>query len=79
MKRLIFLDSNGNHRKICECSQSEVITNITRFINECNEKNKENSLSQFKSYYIRSWNEDTKTWYDVGSHTEFFYTEDILK
>ena len=27
----------------------------------------------FKSYYTRCWNDkDGNTWYDVGSHTEFF-------
>ena len=29
---------------------------------------------RFKSYYIRTWSENDKTWYDVGSHSEFFYT-----
>ena len=26
-----------------------------------------------KIYYIRGWNEDNATVFDVGSHTEFFY------
>lgn len=26
----------------------------------------------FTSYYTRSWTKDGVTWYDVGSHTEFF-------
>ena len=26
----------------------------------------------FKSYYTRTWYEEGYTWFDVGSHTEFF-------
>lgn len=26
----------------------------------------------YRSYYTRSWNDENGTWYDVGSHTEFF-------
>ena len=31
----------------------------------------------FKSYYTRVWyhESDDKTWFDVGSHTEFFFVE----
>ena len=78
MKRLVFLDANKNHREICRCEQPEVMANIIKFIDECNEKNKENGAKQFVSYYVRSWTENDggKTWYDVGSHVEFFYTED---
>ena len=27
---------------------------------------------EYKVYYTRSWIENNETWYDVGSHTEFF-------
>jgi hypothetical protein len=26
----------------------------------------------YKSYYTRTWKDDEGTWYDVGSHSEFF-------
>ena len=26
----------------------------------------------FKIYYYRMWNDNGNTWYDVGSHSEFF-------
>ncbi len=26
----------------------------------------------FKSYYIREWDENGEHWFDVGSHSEFF-------
>lgn len=30
----------------------------------------------YKAPYVREWDdEDGKHWYDVGSHSEFFYTE----
>lgn len=29
----------------------------------------------FKSYYTRIWYENGHTWYDVGSHTEFFFVD----
>ena len=76
MQRLVFVDDNNNHREICKCKRPEVMSNIIKFIDECNEKNKEKGLKQFESYYIRSWEDNGKIWYDVGSHTEFFYIED---
>ena len=32
----------------------------------------------FKSYYTRAWYEDGYTWYDVGSHTEYFLVDENL-
>ena len=33
-----------------------------------------NFLTQhrYKAPYVRSWTENDETWYDVGSHSEFF-------
>lgn len=28
-------------------------------------------------YHVREWEEDGRHWYDVGSHSEFFFTEEI--
>ena len=32
----------------------------------------------FTSYYTRVWFADGYTWYDVGSHTEFFLVDENL-
>lgn len=32
----------------------------------------------FTSYYTRIWFKDGYTWYDVGSHTEFFLVDENL-
>ena len=32
--------------------------------------------NNFKSYYTRTWEENGRLKYDVGSHTEFFFLED---
>lgn len=73
--KLYFENTYGNARQIATCkNETEVIQNIHKFINMCNE-NKPKS-KQFKSFYTRTWTENGKTWYDVGSHTEFFYTEE---
>ena len=29
----------------------------------------------YKSYYTRTWESDNKTWFDVGSYSEFFWVE----
>ena len=46
-----------------------------KWINKCNEKNVENGLKEFKSYYTRIWKEKGKVWFDVGSYSEFFIWE----
>lgn len=77
---LYFKNSQGVMREIAQISddlttskaRAEAIRHIHRF---CNERN-------FKIYYIRIWNteQDNKpmTKFDVGSHTEFFYTDRIV-
>ena len=32
----------------------------------------------YKSYYTRMWEEDGKTWFDVGSHAELFLYDSPL-
>ena len=72
--KLYFEDSNENRRFLAECKdETEVNQKIKEFINNCNKRKPKSQ--QFKMYYVRTWNEDNKTWYDVGSHSEFFYTE----
>lgn len=66
--KLYFRGSNGKERVIAEPSNvDEVSKEIKKFINDHN----------FKSYYTRVWEENGRLKFDVGSHTEFFYLEDI--
>ena len=75
--KLYFENSNGISRQIAEChNENDVIKEIHNFINLCN-KNKPKH-QQFKIHYVREWTEEGKTWYDVGSHSEFFYVDKEL-
>lgn len=61
--KLYFLQSNGKRRFLQDCvDEHEAWRAIHQF---CEERN-------FHIYYSRSWTENGETWYDVGSHTEFF-------
>lgn len=31
----------------------------------------------YKCHYVRQWADNERTWYDVGSHTEFFFTTEV--
>lgn len=78
MVNLYFRASNGKDRLITTCDDDKVMQYIRLFINNCNIKNRENGSKEFVSYYTRVWtDEDGTTWYDVGSHTEFFYTKGV--
>ena len=44
-----------------EVSWQEVVEKITEFKGE--------------TPYIRMWNKDGKTWFDYGSHTNFYHTD----
>lgn len=67
---LYFRNWSGNLREIAsfECfdesdARSQAHQKIMEF---CSERN-------FTVYYIRMWNADGMTIYDVGSHSEFFH------
>lgn len=74
---LYFNDSHGKMRKVAEIDESkshkeisdEITLQIKRF---CDER-------KYKIPYTRIWDEDYKgkmlTKFDVGSHSEFFYTD----
>ena len=69
MNKLYFRGSNGNQRVIAECNTLEQVNvAINRFIAKANE----NKKKPFVRYYTRMWVEDNQTWFDVGSHTEYF-------
>lgn len=61
---LYFENSQGEWRKIGEpASKQEAWKIVSRF---CADRN-------FKIYYCRNWTTpEGETYYDVGSHTEFF-------
>lgn len=61
---LYFRDSHGKKRLIASDLQSkkEIWEHVKKFLDD----------HSFKSYYTRIWYADGYTWYDVGSHTEFF-------
>lgn len=61
---LYFRDNNGDKRLIASNLQleKEIWGHIQKFLDDHN----------YKSYYTRMWYGDGYTWYDVGSHTEYF-------
>ena len=68
---LWFKNSMGIERQIAYCkNNADVFRSIHEFIKQANEGREH----PFISYYTRSWTEGDRTWYDVGSHTEFFFT-----
>lgn len=77
MANLYFENSNGGRRVIANChTEEEVIKAIYAFIDTCNKGKPKDK--KFKSYYTREWVEDGQTWYDVGSHTEFFLWDKVI-
>lgn len=69
MKNLYFETSNRTVREVKKnIPEEKVIAEIYSYVEKLN--------PNYKIYYVRHWNENGKTWYDVGSHSEFFYTED---
>ena len=71
---LWFENQLGDIRQIAHCeNKDEVYKEIDNFIKKANAAKPKGS-KPFKSYYMRSWEQDGRTWYDVGSHVEFFFT-----
>ena len=65
--KLYFENSRGERRIIAEPkTEEDAIKEINKF---CEDRN-------FKIYYVRKWQDDDGlNWYDVGSHTEFFISD----
>ena len=60
---LYFENSWGQRRPLAtHLTEKQVMELIYEF---CEARN-------FKIYYVRHWTKDGETWYDVGSHSEFF-------
>lgn len=64
---LYFRDSYGRKRLLASNlnSKEDIWKHIQGFLDEHN----------FKSYYTRVWYANGYTWYDVGSHTEYFMVD----
>lgn len=63
-----FRDSFGKKRLLAEniSNKEEAWKVMKKFMDDSN----------FKCYYTRMWYSDGYTWYDVGSHTEFFLVDE---
>lgn len=54
----------------------EVNKVIDKFIRDCNQRKVDSGKGHpFIHYYTRTWEEDGLTKIDVGSHSEFFFTD----
>lgn len=64
--KLYFENSQGTERIIAIVQdENEAMNEINKF---CGARN-------FKIYYVRTWMENGRKTYDVGSHTEFFHLD----
>lgn len=68
MKKLYFKDNKGNTRLLDypADTKEQVMAGIYDFCKQ----------HKFKPFYVRSWHDGNKWWYDVGSYTEFFIWAD---
>ena len=67
MYKVIFENSRKQEREICTVADMNgAYKIIDKFLDEHN----------FKSYYKRVWEENSRTKVDVGSWSEFFYVEE---
>ena len=72
---LWFENHNGEEREIAQVNTwDDVWQSINKFIDDCNAR-KPKGANPFKSYYSRVWQSGERWKIDVGSHTEFFYTD----
>jgi hypothetical protein len=88
--KLWFENSDGNERLIADCRDwKDVNETIDDFIENCNARKIAAAIDKhgndfdiskvplFKRYYTRTWKQDDgRTKIDVGSHTEFFITQE---
>lgn len=73
--KLYFEDRYGERRQIATCDGLDsAYRAIDKFIADANARKPKGS-KPFKSYYVRSWEEEGFIKFDVGSHTEFFLLE----
>ena len=69
MKNIYFKNSCDMVRVVkIDADPSKILHEISEYVRKLN--------PNYKIYYFRHWTDPTDpktTWYDVGSHTEFFY------
>lgn len=68
MYNLFFNNRYNENEFITTCEEEKIMKEIKNFIKQLN--------PNFKIYYIRAWKDGNQTWYDVGSHSEFFFVEE---
>ena len=67
--KVYFKDSHGKKRLLKEVETKEGVWKvIQKFLDD----------HDFTSYYTRLWFADGYTWFDVGSHTEYFIVDENL-
>lgn len=72
---LWFENHNGEEQVIAQVNTwNDIWQAIDKFIEECNAR-KPKGANPFVSYYSRVWQSGERWKIDVGSHTEFFYTD----
>lgn len=77
MAKLWFQNHLGIERAIADCDTwQDVNKYINLFIDQRNEGKPEDK--KFKSYYMRTWEENGRTVIDVGSWSEFFYWDKLI-
>lgn len=76
MVNLYFSDRFENDTLIATCPAGHVMKHIQDFINKCNE-GRPIPFVMYQHRTLRDEFNDKKTWYDVGSHSEFFYTIEV--
>lgn len=70
MFNLYFQRANGELRFIQKVDKEEILSAINKEVERLN--------PNYKIYYVRSWGDDNRITYDVGSHTEFFIAEKVI-
>lgn len=74
---LYFKDYEDNERPIAECkNMKEVNKAIDAFIAKCNADKPDEGA--FIRWYTRTWAENGRTMFDVGSWSEFFFVDEVI-
>lgn len=77
MAKLWFQNRLGVEKIIADCDTWEDVSKcINLFIDQRNEGRPKDK--QFKSYYMRIWEENGRTVIDVGSWSEFFFWDKVI-
>lgn len=72
MFALYFEHSDGRIEWVNGCNDEK---DVTKGINDTIARFNRGKKRPFEHYYTRVWTKGSLTYYDVGSHTEFFIVE----